>query len=72
MARLAEETGGGFFEVSAANSIDTIYAKNRGRAAQPVQHWLHPGSDGCEDRKLKLTATQKGLVVRTRDGYYPK
>jgi hypothetical protein len=29
------------------------------------------GMDG-QYRKLKVTTGKKGLVVRTRDGYYPK
>jgi VWFA-related protein len=73
MTRLAHETGGEFFEVSADNPIDKIYA----RIEEDLRNQYsigytptRPDRDG-KYRKLKLTTTQKGLVVRTRDGYYP-
>jgi VWFA-related protein len=74
MQRLAEETGGGFFEVTAANPIDAIYAKIEDQLRNQYSIGYTPrrvDTDG-KYRKLKLTTAQKGMVVRTRDGYYPK
>jgi len=74
MERLARETGGEYFKVSADNSIDKIYA----RIEEDLRNQYsigytpnRPDTDG-KYRKLTLTTTQKALVVRTRDGYYPK
>lgn len=74
MERLARETGGEYFKVSGANPIDKIYARieedlrNQYSIGYPPNR---PDTDG-KYRKLKLTTVQKGLVVSTRDGYYPK
>ena len=74
LERLAKETGGAFFEVSAANPITRTYAtieeilRNQYSIGYTPQN---PGKTG-EYRKIKLTAKKKGLVVATRDGYYAK
>lgn len=74
MSRLAAETGGAFFEVTEGNPIDKIYAQieDELRTQYSIGYTPdRPAKDG-KYRKLKLTTTQKNLVVRTRDGYYPK
>jgi VWFA-related protein len=74
MARLARETGGGFFTVSEDNPIDKIYAQ----IEDELRHQYSIGytSDRPEAngkyRKITLTAKRQDLMVRTRDGYYPK
>jgi len=74
MARLARETGGGFFTVSEDNPIDKIYAQ----IEDELRHQYSIGytSDRRESngkyRKITLTAKRNGVIVRTRDGYYPK
>jgi VWFA-related protein len=74
MERLARETGGEYFQVSGENSIDSIYA----RIEEDLRNQYsigytpdRPGSD-VKYRKVKLTTTQKGAIVRTRDGYFPR
>jgi VWFA-related protein len=74
MERLARETGGEYFKVSRANPIDKIYAQIEDALRNQYSIGYtpaRPDTDG-KYRKLKLITTQKGLVVRTRDGYYPK
>jgi len=74
MARLAEETGGGYFAVSAKQSIEKIYAQIEDELRNQYSIGYTPDrieKDG-KYRKLKLTTIKKGLIVRTRDGYYPK
>jgi VWFA-related protein len=73
MVRLAHETGGEFFEVSAGNPIDTIYARIEEDLRNQYSIGYTPSRPDLDGkyRKLKLTTMQKGLVVRTRDGYYP-
>jgi len=79
MRRLARETGGGFFEVSSDTPIDKIYAqiedelRNQYSVGYTSDSDVTTGNDASGTyRKLKLTTAKEGLVVRTRDGYYPK
>jgi len=74
MARLARETGGGFFTVSDDLPIEKIYAliEDELRHQYSIGYSSdRPDSDG-KYRKIELTAKRKGFSVRTRDGYYPK
>jgi VWFA-related protein len=74
MERLAKETGGGYFAVSEQNPIDRIYAKIEDELRNQYSIGYTPDRvepDG-KYRRLKLTTVKRGLVVRTRDGYYPK
>ncbi len=74
LQRLAQETGGEFFEVSEANPITRTYAaieetlRNQYSIGYTPQA---PGKSG-QYRKIKLTTRQKGLIVQTRDGYYAR
>jgi VWFA-related protein len=74
MERLARETGGGFYAVSEDNPIDQIYAQIEDELRNQYSIGYTPSrvDTSGKYRKLKLTTAQKGLVVRTRDGYYPK
>jgi len=74
MQRLAAETGGGFFEVTDQNPIEKIYAQIEDELRNQYSIGYTPDREGAGEayRKIKLTTGKKGLVVRTRDGYYPK
>ncbi len=72
--RLSRETGAHMYEVSKKESIEEIYA----RIEEELRHQYSIGytpsrvDTSGKYRKLKLTTVKKGMVVRTRDGYYPK
>jgi VWFA-related protein len=74
MHRLAGETGGDYFVVRRGLSIEKIYDQIEDELRH--QYSLAYTSDQADTsgkyRKIVLTANRKGLVVRTRDGYYPK
>jgi VWFA-related protein len=74
MQRLAHETGGGFFTVTPAASIDQIYSTIEDELRNQYSIGYTPTRDdpGGKYRRIKLTTVKKGLTVRTRDGYYPK
>lgn len=74
MQRLAAETGGGFFEVTAQQPIDKIYAQIEDELRHQYSIGYTPSAKVADAayRKIKLTTDRKGLVVRTRDGYYPQ
>jgi hypothetical protein len=69
---LAQETGGGFFEVSKKQTIDQVYEVLEQELRS--QYSLGFVSDEpvriSEFRKLQLSVKQKGLVVQARDKYW--
>ncbi len=74
MERLARETGGGYFAVSEENPIDKIYARIEEELRNQYSIGYTPNrTDGDKKfRKITLTPKRADLVVRTREGYYPK
>lgn len=74
MSRMARETGGGFFEVSKKLSIDQIFAdiEQELRSQYSIGYVSDIPVGYPSFRRIKLTTKQKGLVVQTRDGYWPR
>ena len=72
LEQISKQTGGRFFEVSKKQTIDQIYASIEEELRN--QYSLGYSSDKADTapgyRKIRLTTTQKDLVVQTRDGYY--
>ena len=72
LARLAGESGGGYFEVSKKRSIDSIFEVLE--AELRSQYSLGFVSDTpvrfSEYRKLEVVAKRKGLAVQTRNRYW--
>jgi VWFA-related protein len=73
LQQISRETGGSFFEVSKKLTIDEIY--DRIQEELRNQYNLGYTSDKTENvsgyRAIKVTTQQKGLLVQTREGYYP-
>jgi VWFA-related protein len=74
MERLAGETGGAYYKVSPSRTIEQIYAEIEEDLRNQYSIGYTPREPGRtgEYRKIKLTARNKKLNVRTRDGYYAK
>jgi len=74
MQRLAEETGGAFFQVTGDQPIEKIYTQIEDALRNQYSIGYTPQRTDANGsyRKIKLTAVRPGLMVRTRDGYYPK
>ena len=73
MKQLADETGGRYFEVSSKHPIEEIYASIQEDLRN--QYNLGYSSDKPYDgtyRKIEVTAKQKDLTVRAREGYYAR
>ena len=74
LTRLADETGGSFFEVSKKNGIDQVFGSIQEELRS--QYNLGYVSDRPvttpEFRRIELTARRKGLVVRARDRYWAR
>jgi VWFA-related protein len=74
MQRLAKETGGDYFVVRWGTTIEKIYEQieNELRHQYSIAYISDQAGSTGTYRKIALTAKRKGVVVRTRDGYYPK
>ncbi len=74
MKRLANETGGDYFVVRWDQTIEKIYEQieNELRHRYSIAYVSDQPESNGKYRKIKVTANRKGLVVRTRDGYYPR
>lgn len=74
MRRLALETGGAFFEATADNPIEKIYARIEEtlRNQYSIGYTLERAPVKGQYHKIVVTTRQSGLIVQTRDGYYSK
>ena len=73
LEQISRETGGRFFEVSKRQSITSVFAAIEEDLRN--QYSLGYSPDRPEQagsyRRIHLVTKQKGLVVQTREGYYP-
>jgi VWFA-related protein len=72
MQRLAQETGGAYFEVSRDNPIERTYSSIEEQLRNQYSIGYTPerkGGDG-RYRQIRLTTRQPGLIVQARAGYY--
>jgi VWFA-related protein len=71
LQQIAQETGGGFFEISKKESIDKIFGYIRDELRNQYSFgYTSDQPTGSGYRKINLTTKQKGLIVQARDGYY--
>jgi VWFA-related protein len=74
LKQISHSTGGAYFEVSKKNSVDQIYTQIDEELRN--QYSLGYSSDrpavDAGFRKIALTVDKKGLLVQSRDGYYPR
>jgi VWFA-related protein len=72
LARLAAETGGGFYAVSKKQSIQQIYAsiEEELRSEYSLGFVSDQPVMASGFRKIRLTTKQKGLAVQATDHYY--
>ncbi|MCH7803295.1 MAG: VWA domain-containing protein [Acidobacteria bacterium] len=73
LERLARETGGSMFEVTAEQSLGEIFQKIEEELRHQYSIGFTPNREGSEQafRRIRLT-TRNGLTVRCREGYYLK
>jgi len=72
MQRLAQQTGGRFYEVSKKESIEQIYTSIGEELRNQYSLGFTPDQADTEGgyHKILVTTTQKDLTVQARDGYY--
>ncbi len=73
LERMSRETGGRLYEVSDRKSISAIYSQLEEELRDLYSIGYTPDRAGGEPgyRKIHLAAKRTGLMVETRDGYYP-
>jgi len=73
LERLARETGGSMFEVTAEQSLEEIFQTIEQELRHQYSIGYTPNREGSEKafRTIRLT-TRNGLTVRCREGYYIK
>jgi VWFA-related protein len=73
LERFSRETGAAFFEVSAKNPISAIYARleEELRSLYSIGYTSDRTDLAPGYRKIHLATKEPGLLVQTRDGYYP-
>jgi VWFA-related protein len=72
LEQMSRETGGGFFEVSRKLTIDQIYDRIEEELRNQYSLGFSPDKgEGSGFRRIAVTVKPKGLVVQTRQGYYP-
>jgi VWFA-related protein len=72
LQQMSRETGGGFFEVSKKMSIDQIYDRIEEELRNQYNIGFTPDkTDNFGFHRIMLTVKQKGMMVQTREGYYP-
>lgn len=72
MEKLANETGGRFFEVGKKQSIEQIYTQIQEELRNQYSIGYTPdrSNPGPGYHKLHLATKQKDMIVQTREGYY--
>src|ERR1035441_4951153 len=72
MERLAQQTGGRFYEVSKKETIEQIYTSIGEELRNQYNLGFTPDLADADGgyHKILVTATQKDLTVQARDGYY--
>jgi VWFA-related protein len=70
--KISRETGGRFFEVSKRQPIEKVFAAIEEDLRNQYSIGYTPdGTNTSGYRSVHLTAKHRGLIVQTREGYYP-
>jgi len=75
LERIAKETGGGFFDLTATESLQKIYGRIEDELRNQYSLGFTPvaGREKSPSayRKIHVSVKRKSLTVQARDGYYP-
>jgi len=70
LQRIAQETGGGYFEVSKKMTLDKIYDQIQEELRSQYSIGYNPDQSSGGYHKISVSVKRKNLTVRARDGYY--
>lgn len=76
LQRLAQETGGSFYEVTGKLTLDQIYARLQEELRNQYSLGYAPDTTqapaaSSSFRSIKVTVKQRDMIVQAREGYYP-
>ena len=76
LQRLAQETGGSFYEVTGKLTLDQIYARLQEELRNQYSLGYAPDTTQASAasssfRSIKVTVKQRDMIVQAREGYYP-
>jgi VWFA-related protein len=71
LERISKETGGSYFDLTAAETLDKIYARIEDELRNQYSLGFTPVGNRPGYRKLRVSVKRKGVTVQARDGYYP-
>jgi VWFA-related protein len=75
LERIAKETGGTYFDLTAAESLEKIYSRIDDELRNQYSLGFTPVASREKRpsgyRKIRVSVKGKGLTVQARDGYYP-
>jgi VWFA-related protein len=72
LQRLAEETGGGYFEVSSKHTLGDIYSTIEDELRSQYSLGFTPDKDSHGYHKLHVGVKDKALIAQARSGYYAR
>ena len=71
LERIARETGGGFFDLTAEETLSGIYSRIEDELRNQYSLGFTPAGDRPGYRQIRVVLKRKGLTVHARDGYFP-
>jgi len=69
---LAEETGGGYYEVTTKRTLGDIYTSIEDELRSQYSLGFTPDKDSIGFHKLHVGVKDKALVAQARSGYYAR
>ncbi len=71
LERIAKETGGTYFDLTRAETLEKIYGRIEDELRNQYSLGFSPASNRPGYRKLRVSVKRKGVTVQARDGYFP-
>jgi VWFA-related protein len=73
LQELSKKTGGAYFDVGKNETLDQIYGKIEEELRSQYSLGYTPDANALNGyRRIKIGVQRKGMVVRGREGYYPR
>jgi VWFA-related protein len=71
LERIATETGGSYFDLAAAETLEKIYSRIEDELRNQYSLGFTPVNPRPGYRKIRVSVKRKGVTVQARDGYFP-
>lgn len=71
LERIARETGGSYFDLAAAETLEKIYSRIEDELRNQYSLGFTPVNPRPGYRKIRVSVKRKGVTIQARDGYFP-